>query len=176
MPWHSAACLSSRDGHLLRHGRGGIIPPSRGSIAGDSPARSASRARRLSTRARPSTLQSWLRPARCTGAHPALDCPLNGPLRHRPAFRWRLGRPGPRRTASAEGRGDRAGSARTQVQPEARLSATPSTGLSSRSTDNGRARRPLNGPSDPPVGFVLRLRRHRYHRPTSGDGRGGRDG
>jgi len=59
--------------------------------------------------------------------HGRASCSLNGPPRHRRAVRWRLGRPGPRQTASPEGRGHRAGSARTHVQPEARASATPPT-------------------------------------------------
>ena len=56
------------------------------------------------------------------------SCPLNGPPRHRPAFRWRLRRAGPRQPASGEGWGGRAGSSSVHVRREGRPAATPLRG------------------------------------------------
>ena len=104
------------------------------------------------------------------------SCPLNGPPRHRPAFRWRLRRAGPRQPASGEDWGGRAGSSSVHVRREGRPAATPLRGSPAATAVNGRARRPLNGPAAPAVGLGLRLRRPRPHRPGSGEGRGGRAG
>ena len=144
-----------------------MLPPSASSTAGGSPARTQPGARHLPTRASPSTVQSWLRPARCTGAHPAHSTarratavPSGGVWGGRV-----LARP-PRLRAGA-----------TEPAPQGPMcSLRPARARRLRPplrALNGRARRPLNGPAAPPVGFGWQPRRRGARQRTSSEGRDG---